>query len=322
MKKFFLIITLIFVIVSCKEESKKAKEIDNVSVGKVTIDRFDKKFFEGTPDDLPQLKQEYPYLFPEGNEDAVWVEKMRDTFQLKLYDEVQKKFSSVDGLEKDLEELFKHIKYYYPDFKNPKVLALVSDDIETKAVYADNLLLIPLSLYLGTDNQMYDFEEIPRYKVQQFVPEQILPDVVASFSLVKIAPPRDRTLLALMVYFGKELYLQDMLLPDVPDADKIGYTPQQLEWAQANESEMWRYFIENNLLYDTDPKLPGRFINPAPFTKFYLELDNESPGRLGRWLGWQIVRAYAENNKNVPLQELMAMDAKTIFENSKYKPKK
>ena len=322
MKKFFLIAAALVVAVSCKKEDKKEAEIAEVPVEKVTIERFDKKFFGGTPDDLPQLKSEYPYLFPEGNDDEVWLEMMRDTFQLELYDEVQRKFPAVDGLEKDFEGLFKHIKYYYPNFESPKVITLVSDDLQTKAIYAQGLVLVPLSLYLGADNRLYDYEELPRYKVLQFEPSQILPDVVTSFAASKITPPHDRTLLALMIYYGKELYMQDLLLPDITDADKIGYTPEQLKWATENESEMWRYFVERNLLYDTDSKLAPRFINPAPFSKFYLELDNESPGRLGRWLGWQIVRSYAENNKNVTLQELLAMDAKTIFENSKYKPKK
>jgi uncharacterized protein YjaZ len=84
---------------------------------------------------------------------------------------------------------------------------------------------------------------------------------------------------------------------------------------------MWRYFIENELLYDNDQKLNNRFINPAPFSKFYLEIDNESPGRVGAWVGWQIVRSYMKNNE-VPLPELLKMSPKEIFEKSKYKPKK
>ncbi len=84
---------------------------------------------------------------------------------------------------------------------------------------------------------------------------------------------------------------------------------------------MWRYFIEKELLYSTDPKLGARFITPAPFSKFYLEIDNESPGMLGRYLGWKIVRAYMEKN-DTDVQRLMITDAEEIFTNSKYKPKK
>jgi len=108
----------------------------------------------------------------------------------------------------------------------------------------------------------------------------------------------------------------------VPDNNKIGYTKEKYDWAVANESEIWKYFVENKVFYSTDAKLTGRFISPAPFSKFYMGFDEESPGRIGQWLGWQIVRAYMENNKGVTLPQLLAVDAKTIFDNSKYKPKK
>jgi uncharacterized protein YjaZ len=81
-------------------------------------------------------------------------------------------------------------------------------------------------------------------------------------------------------------------------------------------------FCRQQALFDADPKLPNRFINPAPFTKFYMGFDNETPGRLGQWLGWQIVRSYMEHNDKVTLQQMLAMDAKIIFDNSKYKPAK
>jgi len=76
------------------------------------------------------------------------------------------------------------------------------------------------------------------------------------------------------------------------------------------------------LLFSTDAKLPNRFINPAPFSKFYLEqIDNDSPGRVGRYIGWQIVKSYAEKN-DVSLVELLNTPAQTIFNNAKYKPNK
>src|SRR5690606_40108491 len=92
--------------------------------------------------------------------------------------------------------------------------------------------------------------------------------------------------------------------------------------SQENESYIWRFFIEENLLYSSDSKLGNRFINLAPFSKFYLEIDNESPGRIGQWIGWQIVRSYMENNPKTAIIDLFKMDAKEIFEKSKYKPKK
>ena len=154
-----------------------------------------------------------------------------------------------------------------------------------------------------------------------FDESQILPDLVTSFGLQKIAYPRDKSLLSLMVFAGKELYLKDKLIPDSTNEAKIGYTNQQLLWCQENEAYMWTYIIQGNLLYDTDPKLANRFINPAPLSKFYLEIDNQSPGRVGAWIGWLIVKSFAENNE-LSLQDLLKLDAKELFEKSNYKPKK
>jgi len=67
--------------------------------------------------------------------------------------------------------------------------------------------------------------------------------------------------------------------------------------------------------------LPGRFIADAPFSKFYLQLDRESPGRLGQYIGWQIVRAYMNNN-DIAFLDMMKKDAAEIFNKSNYKPPK
>ena len=84
---------------------------------------------------------------------------------------------------------------------------------------------------------------------------------------------------------------------------------------------MWQYFIENELLYKTQSSLFLRFIEPAPFSKFYLEIDNESPARIGVWLGWQIVKSFMQNN-DVSLQKLLTIDSEDLFKKSSYKPKK
>ena len=42
---------------------------------------------------------------------------------------------------------------------------------------------------------------------------------------------------------------------------------------------------------------------------------------VGRYLGWQIVRAYMKNN-SVDLKKMLQEKPETIFNNSKYKPKK
>jgi uncharacterized protein YjaZ len=129
-------------------------------------------------------------------------------------------------------------------------------------------------------------------------------------------------MLGQMVYYGKKLYLKDLLLPNASDDIKISYSKEEIEWVQDNERYMWQYFIENELLFQTQSSLSLRFIDPAPFSKFYLEIDNDTPGKVGQWIGWQIVRSYMDKNPNTSLEELLSMSARDLFNKSNYKPAK
>ena len=124
-----------------------------------------------------------------------------------------------------------------------------------------------------------------------------------------------------MIQEGKKLTLLQAFLPDVNPQEIIGYTSDQYEWAVKNEAEIWKYFIQKEYLYSTDHELTKRFIEDAPFSKFFLEVDKDSPGRIGTWFGWRIVDSYLNKNE-ISIQEAMAIDNEEVFKNSRYKPKK
>ena len=318
MKTFLYSVFISFFFISCNKKSNTDNSVEETPL-EIKVERFDKVFFETSPKDLNKVKKEFPFFFPAGNEDSVWLNKMQNPLWRELYTEVQKKYANIEPVKMEFETLFKHIKHYFPESKTPKIITVISEmDYNNKAIYADSLVIISLEMYLGKNHKFYQF---PDYLKQNFEQKQIMPDIVSSFVLQKIPPFSEKNLLSQMIYYGKQLYLKDMLLPEYNDADKIGYLPSQIAWCKENESYIWRYFIEKEMLYSDDQKLNNRFINPAPFSKFYLEIDNESPGRVGSWIGWQIVRSYMENNE-VSVDQLLNTNAKELFEKSKYKPKK
>ena len=318
MKLYRFVVVLCLFFLSCDQKSKVEKAVEEIPVD-VKVERFDKVFFETKPQDLAKVKKQYPFFFPPGNDDNVWLNKMQDPIWREVYTEVEKKYSNFEPVREEFNALFQHVKYYFPETKIPKVITVIGEmDYNAKAIYADSLVIVALELYLGKKHKFYEF---PNYLKENFEERQIMPDVVSSFSFRKIPASADRTLLSQMIFEGKQLYAKDLLLPDYTDAEKMGYTPEQIKWCEENEEYMWRHFIENEMLYSEDPKLNTRFIAPAPFSKFYLEIDNDSPGRVGAWIGWQVVRSFMKNN-NVTLPELLKTNAKEIFEKSKYKPKK
>jgi len=318
--KQLLFVLIAFTFFSCKEDGKVEEAVAKIPI-EFKVERFDTLFWTSKPEDLQNIKAKYPFFFPNNNPDSIWLNKLKNPLLRELYTEVQMKYSSLEEITTDLEKLFAHVQYYFPENKTPRVITLINEvDTDGRVFYTDTLALISLDCYLGKEHRFYiDF---PEFKKPEMTQNQILPNLVTSFCYGKIAPPTDRTLLSAMIYYGKELYVKDKLIPAYPDAVKIGYTESQLQFCEANEYYMWSNLVENKLLYDSNPKNELRFIKPAPFSKFYLEIDNQTPGRVGQWLGWQIVRSYMENHEELTLQELLAMDTKILFENSKYKPKK
>lgn len=320
MRKFSWIVVFLLVLVSCNQKSKVEKAVEEIPM-EMKLHRFEQAFFEAKPEDLGKVKAQYPDFFPANTPDQVWIDKMKHPQWQEMYKEVEKRYRDFSAKQTEIEELFKHIKYYFPTVKPPQIYTAIGEmDYHNKVIYANDKLIITLEHYLGAKHPFYD--GIYDYISQNFEEREMLPDVVNAFATGVVPVPKDRTLLAQMIYYGKQLYLQDALLEDkYTDAEKIGYTPQQIAWSQENESYIWSYFIEKQLLFSTNSKLPSQFIDLAPFSKFYLEIDNESPGRIGQWVGWQIVRSYMEKNPKVSVQALLKIDAKTLFEQSGYKPK-
>lgn len=218
-------------------------------------------------------------------------------------------------------ELFKHVKYYYPKFREPNIITLNSNvALDQKVVYADSLLFISLDVFLGKDSEIY--QTYPSYLKQNFTTTQIFVSVAEELARPIIFRSKSRTFLSRIIQEGKKMYVIDAFLPNLEDKDKIGYSLTKMNWIEANESMIWSYFVEKELLYSTDISLNKRFISDSPFSKFYLDIDNSSPGKVGSWLGWQIVRSYMKHNKEVSLADLLNSKNETIFQQSKYKPKR
>ena len=312
----FLLLICVF---SCQNSSKVEKEISEIKLD-LNIERFDQLFATSTPSDLPALKQNYPFLFSKRYADSVWVQRMSDPIQQLQNRAVDSVFKDFASTESEIFNFYQHLKYYNKALKTPRLITVLSDvDYRNKVVVTDSIVLIALDTYLGEDHEFY--ASFYGYIKQNLNKNQIVSDLATAYAERLIYQPKRSMLLEEMVYFGKQLYLKDLLIPFKENNEKIGYSLAQYEWAEDNEFYIWQYLVEKQLLYETDQKLRSRFILPAPFSRFNLELDSESPGRLGQYMGWKIIKSYMENN-STPLLKMLHMEATEIFNNAKFKPKK
>ncbi|MBL7711487.1 MAG: hypothetical protein JNL13_03445, partial [Chitinophagaceae bacterium] len=128
----------------------------------------------------------------------------------------------------------------------------------------------------------------------------------------------EKTLLDMMIQKGKQQYFVEKMLPSVSLEDRIGYTKNQLEWAEANEAMIYNFFLDNNLMFEKNWSKMRRFVVYGPNTS---GMPQESPGNIGTWLGLQIVKAYARENPNLSPEQIFAdNNAEQFLKKAKYKP--
>ena len=315
--RFFLLILFIFC--ACNKDNIDKIDVSNVVVN-FDVKRFDVDFYSAEEEGLQALKREYPYFFPREITDSISLSKIGNTEEQELFAESQNIYKDFSPVKKKLTALFKHIKYYNPKFIAPDVVTMLTNiDYDSRVIYADSLLIISLDVYMGKSHEFY--ADYPKYIKENNTQQHLIVDVAEAIIERQILNSKDRSFVGKMIYEGKKMCLLDMYLPSVKDKEKIGYEDDKFNWVLSNEEQIWLYFIEKKLLFSTDTKLNKRFLETAPFSKFYMEHDNLSPGSVGVWVGWQIVRSYMKHN-DVSLQELLKINDLDLFKKSKYKPRK
>lgn len=307
---------------SCGKESANIWETKvAVSDTPVEITDLSKEFYDaGVP--LQTFKEKYPW-FQGSVPDEDFGLRRSDPEEIKIYNDAISKIN-IEKLSADLKKLFARVQHYFPEFREPRVflyssvLASALDPVFYQA--EENMLFIDITGFMG--------ENHPNYKgMESYFQKSMNPqNIVAKSSLILGEHFLSRAVdgqkfIDQIILEGKLMILQDAFLPDEPDYLKIGYTPAQYEWAQANEANIWNYFVENNLVFSDDMRLAERFIRPGPFSKFYTEIDNDSSPQIGIFTGWQICRKFHNENPDTKLQDFLKMNAQDLFNQSNYKPK-
>jgi hypothetical protein len=159
----------------------------------------------------------------------------------------------------------------------------------------------------------------PQYRSKRFSKEYMTAEVFSL--LIDDLYPDSSNRLPLIERFvekGKRIHLLQTFLPDKADSILTGYTNAQLNWCSENERSIFNFFTQNNLLYERDPALIQNFVNEGPFTQ---GMSEQSPGNIGVFVGWEIIKAYLKKTGAVTPDVLMKTPAKTIFERSAYRPR-
>ncbi|MBL7739233.1 MAG: hypothetical protein JNK14_08430 [Chitinophagaceae bacterium] len=345
MKNFLACLLALILVISCNNK-KNIPDVSGIKVD-LNIQRFDKDFFAidttGIEKGLSALQVKYPVFLPLflqtiiGVSDAVGAKEFYSRYK-QVFDSAQITYDDFGPVKKQIEQAFRYVKHYFPQYKEPSAIittvgamnsrqdmAQMGNGDYTPDFMGPGFIGISLQFYLGRDFSLYQHEYFinnvaPLYVSRRFSKEYIVADVIKLVA-EDIFPDKSkgRPLIEQMIERGKQWWLLDKFLPETPDSVKTGYTKEQLKWCEENEGLIWSYIIKNEDLYSVNAATLQTYIGEAPFTPVFSQ--ELSPGNIGQWVGWQIVRKYAEKNPGIKPEEVMRAETKKILEEAKYKPK-
>ena len=307
-------------------ELKEAKQHLTISILRYEDDLFSLDMAH-LPQEVERLSKIYPPLLiePEIWNDTTQIKQLKayleDTVIIALYNAVEKVVKT-DKLVKELATAFGYYKVFYPNDSIPTIITLIPGlDIDMPSVYIyDDVLYVNVDMYLGADNYYYKaIEGFPAYIAERCAPEYLPIDIFKKAMVYKhLGRVPHTTLIDNIITEGKKLYFTEMMFPDMDERLIIGYSEEKYKWATDYLGNAWNYLIEKNELFGKGDALIRCYIEESPFTKPF---GNESPGRIGTFIGWKLIRSYMKNNPNVILSELMQdVDYQKILNASKFKP--
>ena len=331
------IYSLIFILIAC-DSNKWDIDTEKISIEQ-SFQRFELDLFEMSNDGLSLedqniLLKDYPKFYPLYVEGVMGFGSAKSAMTLtelnqfvsnkdlnELYIEVDKKYprAALNDEKEKLEEAFKRFHFYFPNRIVPEIITMISA-FNYSTVVDDSLLAIGLDMYLGGDFPIYPQVGIPKYKFKNFEQEYIVPDALKAWLTTEFEEKGGKNLLEKMVFQGKISYLMEAFIGNQNQHLFFNYSPEEIQWCEENEKQAWFHFVDMELLFATDVNQIRKYMGDAPFVAGFPE---GSPGRVGHWIGYKIVKSYMEENTDKSLADLMYLkDANKILRESNYKPKR
>jgi len=323
--KFIKILLIFFVFNSCIKQEKI--EID------IPIYRFDKEFSYTNPQNydkhLAQIESKFPKFIDYYLSNHIAMINRNDSIKrdnillftshsevISFQEKIDNHFPNVIEISDKINESFGIYKYHFLEKEIPENIIFINAFGSFGIDFYNNNLIIGLDFYLGEENPM--FNTVFDYLKTRYDEKFMIADAVEYWlSSEFIETQVTKTFLDELIFKGKIMYLMREFLPDEENNIIFRFSENELQWCESHEQNIWNEILKMDIMYKSDESNYISFFYDSPFTK---GMPKESPGRLGYWVGFQIVNQYM-NNEGVSLQELMKnTNSQEILLKSKYNP--
>lgn len=332
LRRLFFVIVLTIFCSSCKNDPL------DVDVSKVEVNlnfiHADSMLYNSTDSRRILLNRNFKQSFPDlylftfekglkikTNVDTMYMNQLtifyKDPYIKELEIELQRNFKTLSSEKQEIKDAMKHLKFHFKKMNSPKNVVFFNSLFSYNTLATNTDIGVGLEWYLGPEHKLikkssiqglYDYMKVGMDR------KYLVRDVVYQWVYAQIHAPTDAKFAEDMVSWGKLLYCIEAALPEKDKSIILRYSPEKMKWAEENEKSIWKYFVEQKLLFKSDELLKLGYFNEAPFTK---GLPKESPDRLGQYIGWKMVRNYMEQNPDLPLEKLLKVPFAQIMQTYK-----
>lgn len=328
----------VILLIGCNNK-KNIPDVSGINAD-IQIERFDQALFStdtiNLSAGLEKLQNQFPDFYADfmqeilgvsgapGDSNTLNVTRAFLNGYASVFDSVALKYQKTDWLQKELQKGFQFVKYYFPKYEPGKIILFLGPFDSPGVAATQYGFAVGLQQFAGKDFSVYQTpqmqEMFPLYISRRFSPEYITANCMKAV-IQDLFPDQSpgKPLIEQMVEKGKQWWLLDKILPQTPDSIKTGYTALQLKWCKENEGLIWSDIVRNEDLNSLNPTVIQTYIGEGPFTQGFSQ--EYSPGNLGQWLGWQIVKKFVSKNSDLTPDEVMKTPARKILEEAKYKPR-
>lgn len=209
---------------------------------------------------------------------------------------------------KTLQHAFKRFHAHFPDDSIPQ-LVWMNSGFNHAVFPTPQHLGIGLEWFLGAGHplvQTLPTHMFPAYQRERMEPNRIAATAMRGWLLVHFSDPwyAPKTCADEMLFWGKSLFILEQLMPNTPRRLLMDWTASDWNWALENERQVWVEMQPQGELFETNRQKFGRWFNEGPFTRA-ASIPQESPDRLGAWIGWNAVSDYMNEHPETSLSDLM-----------------
>lgn len=342
--KRYLPLLLLIGLVACQQEDTKViPDVSDIKVD-LTIDRFEEALFSLDTSQieagLAQLEQQYPafsevyFNFVLGSKDPKVAPQGHSEYikgflthpgLVHLYDTTHQLYTNISDIEEELEQAMQFYQYYFPMSELPHFTTFISEYSIAAFIYGEQALAIGLDFFLGEKYPYYKYNpqnpNFSDYMVRTYNRDHLVSKAIQPLIEDHVGQPPGERLLDLMIHNGKKLYIRDLLLPYAQDTVLLEMTPTQVQWLKKNEFNLWSHLVGNDLLYSSEFRKIRKLIDYSPSGPS--DMPEETPGRAGNWIGFQIVKRYMRQHPNTSIQSLIDLkDSQQLLDESKFRPRR